>query len=269
MNRNNYKAALLLCIATLSPSTYATVVEVRTVEGDFQVNLFDEATPQTVENFLEYVNSGAYANNTVHRSATNFVIQMGGFAYNGAFPPEPINTGLAVSNEPELSNLRGTLAMAKVGGNPDSATSQFFVNLGDNSANLDVQNGGFSVFGQVIGDGMDVVERIADLERFNFGAPFNEIPLRDYSAADASNGVTPDDSNVVIITDIVVIDSATVTNPDLNPTPNTLINAPAPTQPSPSSGGGGAVNLLLLLGLGVISVGRRLSSRKSKHSRLY
>lgn len=267
MNRHNYKAALLLCIATLSTSTYATVVEVRTVEGDFQVNLFDEATPQTVENFLEYVNSGAYANNTVHRSATSFVIQMGGFAYNGAFPPEPINTGLAVSNEPELSNLRGTIAMAKIGGNPDSATSQFYVNLGDNSVPLDTDNGGFSVFGQVIGDGMDVVERIADLPRFNFGVPFNEIPLRDYSAADAGNGVVPDDSNVVIITDIVVIDSATVTNPDLNPTSNTLINAQPPTQPSPGSSGGGAIHVLLLLGLGLINVGRRWSSRKVKPSR--
>lgn len=256
MNTKTYTVALLLSLASIfSASSQATVVEVRTVMGDFQVNLFDEATPQTVANFLEYVNSGAYANNTVHRSSSNFVIQMGGFQYSNAFPPEPIATGTPVNNEPVFSNLRGTLAMAKVGGNANSATSQFFVNLNNNAGNLDVQNGGFSVFGQVLGDGMDVVDNIAALSRFNFGSPFNEIPLRDFTATDATNNVIPDDSNIVIITDIVVIDPAVVTNPNLNPTPNTLINAPS-TPPS-SSGGGGSLNGFLLLGLAATACLRR------------
>lgn len=258
----NMTRVLVLTLLTMafSATSHATVVEVRTVMGNFQVNLFDEATPQTVANFLEYVESGAYASNTVHRSSTNFVIQMGGFQYNNSFPPEPIATGTPVNNEPVLSNLRGTLAMAKLGGNPNSATSQFFVNLSNNAANLDVQNGGFSVFGQVIGNGMDVVDSIAALTRFNFGGTFNEIPLRDYTATDATNNVTPDDSNVVIITDIVVIDTAVVTNPDLNPVRNTLNNPVVlPTPPSGDSGGG-AINFILLVALGLIAVLRKLTT---------
>jgi len=227
----------ILSATMLAAKSHATVVEVRTVVGDFQVNLFDEATPQTVANFLDYVNSGAYANNTVHRSSAGFVIQMGGFQYNNSFPPDPIATGLPVNNEPVFSNLRGTLSMAKFGGNPNSATSQFFVNLSNNASNLDAQNGGFSVFGQVIGDGMDVVDQIAALGRFNFGGTFNEVPLRNYSATDASNAVIPNDTQLVIITDIVVIDAAVVTNPNLNPARNTLINNPPRSPSLPSSGG--------------------------------
>ncbi|WP_371195104.1 peptidylprolyl isomerase [Glaciecola sp. SC05] len=261
MNTKTYTVALLLSLASIfSASSQATVVEVRTIMGDFQVNLFDEATPQTVANFLEYVNSRAYANNTVHRSSSNFVIQMGGFQYNNAFPPELINVLSPVRNEPVLSNLRGTLAMAKQANNPNSATSQFFVNLGNNSSNLDLQNGGFTVFGQVLGDGMDVVDAIAALSIFSFSfsndqPSFPEIPLRDYTTADQQNGVIPDESNLVIITDIVVIDPAVVTNPNLNPAPNTLINAPS--APPSSSGGGGSLNVFLLLGLAAIASFRR------------
>ena len=260
MNRKNILAmCAITMLSAVSTFSQATVVEVRTVLGDFQVNLFDETTPQTVENFLEYVNSGAYASNVVHRSATNFVVQMGGFQYNNEFPPSPIATGTSVNNEPVLSNVRGTLAMAKVGGNPNSATSQFFVNLANNASNLDVQNGGFSVFGQVIGDGMEVVDAIAALSRFNFGGAFNEIPLRDFTSTDANNGNLPTDENLVIITDIVVIDSAVITNPDLNPVRNTLINS-NPTTPQPpqsNDGGGGAFGISALLITGIICILRR------------
>lgn len=250
-------SACLLSILVAS-ACYATVVEVRTVAGNFQVNLFDDATPQTVENFLEYVNAGQFANNTVHRSVPNFIIQMGGFEYAGSFPPEPIATGTPVNNEPVFSNLRGTLAMAKMGGNPNSATSQFFVNLNDNSSNLDVQNGGFSVFGQVLGDGMDVVDEIARISRFNFGGAFAEIPLRNYTTADGNNGVEPTDNNLVIITDIVVIDDARITNPELNPVRNTLISNSGGQQPPGVDGGdsgGGSLNFAFILALlGAVSV---------------
>lgn len=254
---NSIILIILLC-SVISSMAQATVVEVRTVVGNFQVALFDEDTPQTVENFLEYVNAGAYANNTVHRSATDFVIQMGGFQYNNSFPPDAIATGAPVVNEPVFSNLGGTIAMAKVGGNPDSATSQFFINLGNNAANLDVQNGGFSVFGQVLNDGMDVVDSIAALTRFNFGGAFNEIPLRDYTATDATNNVTPNDSNLVIITDIVIIDDTVGSNPNLTPVKNTLINAPpsVPTPPS-SDSSGGSPSVAFLLGLGIFVYCRR------------
>lgn len=246
---------LLTLILCLSHSVKATVVEVRTVVGDFQVNLFDDVTPQTVNNFLDYVNSGAYANNVVHRSVPGFVIQMGGFTYNNAFPLDSVATGTPVNNEPELSNLRGTIAMAKLSGNPNSATSQFFVNLENNATILDPQNGGFSVFGQVLGDGMEVVDAIANLQRFNFGSAFAELPLRNYSSTDASNNVTPNDNNFVIITDIVVIDATRVTNSNLNPAANTLINNNSNPPSDPDSGGdsgGGSLSFAYLFGLALI-----------------
>ncbi|WP_232367578.1 peptidylprolyl isomerase [Alteromonas pelagimontana] len=235
----------------------ATVVEIRTNMGSISVNLFDQDTPETVENFLEYVNSGGYANNVVHRLEPGFVVQAGGFTYNNELPLDTIATGTPVTNEPEFSNVRGTIAMAKQAENPDSATSQWFINLGDNSQNLDAQNGGFTVFGQVIGEGMSIIDEISELPRFNLGGAANSIPLIDFSADDAKNGKEPTEENFVLITDIVVTDSATVTNPDLNPTPNTQINnddgdTPAP----PSSGGssGGSMNPLALIFMAVSAV---------------
>ena len=249
-------AALPLSVSLmLALPIHATVVEVRTVAGDFQINLFDETTPQNVENLLSYINAGAYSNNVVHRSVPGFIVQMGGFEYGNAFPPDAIATGAGVTNEPLLSNLRGTVAMAKLAGNPDSATSQFFINLGDNSANLDAQNGGFTVLGQVIGNGMDVVDAIAAISRFNFGGAFTDLPLRNYTSADGANGVVPNDDNIVIITDVVVVDAAVVTNPNLTPVQNTLAT-PSNSIPNTSSnnGGssGGAFGVWALLCLGIM-----------------
>lgn len=258
----------LLGTLLLSLSANATVVEIRTVLGDVQVNLFDETTPATVQNFLDYVNSGAYANNVVHRSVNGFVVQAGGFQYNGMLPLDTVPTGTAVTNEPELSNVRGTIAMAKLPGDPNSATSQWFINLADNSGTLDTQNGGFTAFGQVLGDGMDVIDAIAALDIFNAGGEITALPLIDYTAADASAGVAIEEANLVIIQDIVVIDNATVTNPDIVPVENTLIgdnnsgggnNGGGTTTPPPATGGssGGSLSIFALLaGLGLASVRR-------------
>jgi peptidyl-prolyl cis-trans isomerase A (cyclophilin A) len=250
--------AILFSLAlSASHSAQATVVEVQTVLGNFQVNLFDETTPETVENFLEYVNSGAYANMVVHRTEPNFVMQSGGFTYNNAFPPSAIQTGAAVVNEPELSNVRGTIAMAKLGGNPNSATSQWFINVNNNAPNLDVQNGGFTVFGQVIGDGMEVVDTIANTPNFNFGGAFTSIPLRAYTSADQSADVSPTDANLVMVTDVVVVDDAVVTNPDLNPTPNTLLDEDSDDNAS-SSDSGGSMGVFLVTFLAAFGIRRRL-----------
>ncbi len=261
MNIKKYLSAGLLGFASLfSYYASATVVEVRTVQGNFQINLFDETTPQSVANFLSYVNSGAYANNVVHRSDNGFIIQMGGFQYNNSFPPDTVPSGIAVNNEPILSNVRGTVAYAKLNGNPNSATSQFFINLGNNASNLDTQNGGFTVFGQVIGDGMQVVDNIASLPTFGFNQPFNELPLRDYTTTDFNSTTLPNDTNLVIISDVVVVDATPVTNPDLDPAPNTLINSGGSGQPSNggnSSSSGGAVNFILVLMLTLVIAVRR------------
>ncbi|WP_416306488.1 peptidylprolyl isomerase [Neptunicella sp. SCSIO 80796] len=246
-------ASIALMIGLTSFTSSATVVEVQTSMGSFQVNLFDNATPKTVENFLAYVNSGEYFHTVVHRSMPDFVVQSGGFKFEDDFPITEVVTSAAVANEPELSNVRGTLAMAKLGGKPNSATSQWFVNLDDNSANLDVQNGGFTVFGQVLGDGMDVVDAIAALPRFNLGDAFDNMPLRDFTEEDADNGVALTEQNLVMINDIVVIDADVTTHPEITPTPNTLIDSV--DNSSGSSGGGSFGWLVLVLGL---SVGYRL-----------
>ena len=248
-----YRSTLVaLSFAVLIPfSAQATVVEVRTVLGNIQINLFDETTPASVDNFLvNYVGAGAYANNVVHRSVSGFVVQAGGFQYNGQIPLDAVPTGTPVVNEPVLSNLRGTVAMAKVGGDPNSATSQWFFNLSNNSGNLDAQNGGFTVFGQVIGDGMQVVDAIAAIPRYNTGGAFTSLPLRDY---DGTSDIG--EQNLVLITDVVVIDSTTVTNPQLNPARNTS-SIPSNDGDSGGGGGGGSVTWLLAL-LGFALLGKR------------
>ena len=143
-------------------SASATTVRVSTSLGDFSIELFDDVTPITVTNFLNYVNSGRFNGTVIHRSVPGFVIQGGWLSYNAATNQlEKIILDAAIQNEFSVSNTRGTVAMAKVGGDPNSATSQWFVNLADNSANLDGQNGGFTAFGRVTGDGMTVVDNIS------------------------------------------------------------------------------------------------------------
>lgn len=136
--------------------------------GVIKIQLFDDKTPLTVQNFLQYVNDGDYLNTFFHRLVDGFVLQGGG--YTTLTPKTHIDQGPVVNNEcsadPELSNVEGTVAMAKLGSGPNTATSEFFFNLGDNSSNLDNQNGGFTVFGKVI-SGMDVVGAIADLNTAN------------------------------------------------------------------------------------------------------
>ncbi len=169
---------LLIVILGNTPA-YATNVIIHTDLGDVEIELLDEATPQTVANFLQYVTDGDYENSIIHRSMPGFVIQGGGFTFvDDAIANVPADP--PVVNEPGISNTRGTIAMAKFPDNPDSATSEWFINLADNSGNLDGQNGGFTVFGQVVGDGMDVVDAIAALPVWNAGSPFTDLPLIDY-----------------------------------------------------------------------------------------
>ncbi len=158
--------------------------------GLIKVLLFDQAgsgAPLTVENFINYVNSGAYNNSIIHRSVPGFVIQGGGFTVE-QLRVNPIPTDPPVQNEfsPVRSNTRGTIAMAKLGGDPNSATSQWFFNLADNNSpnnpnSLDRQNGGFTVFGQVL-DSADLrtIDTIASIRRSNLGTvnpAFTDIPL--------------------------------------------------------------------------------------------
>lgn len=162
------------------PTLTARGVRARTPFGSFVMELLEADAPRSVTNFLTYVDDGSYENLLVHRSARGFVIQTGGFkaslSSNGV--PE-VFTKPPVSNEFRISNTRGTVAMARVGGQTNSATSQWFVNLADNSR-LDTVDGGFTVFARVRSNGMTVVDKIAQLPVItNFDAPFNELPVRD------------------------------------------------------------------------------------------
>ncbi len=183
----------------------ATIVRFDTSLGNVDVRLYDTVTPLSVANFLAYVTDGRYDGTFIHRSMYNFVVQGGGFSYDTeqellgeveAFDP--------VLNEPGISNVRGTIAMAKLGGDPDSATSQWFFNVADNSANLDYQNGGFTVFGGVLGDGMNVVDAINDLYTYDldgtYYSTFDDVPIRD--------GATTYADGLVFINSVTVLSLA-------------------------------------------------------------
>ena len=243
-------------------SANATVVLVKTSLGNFEVNLYDQTTPATVANFLSYVNNGSYQNTLFHRTERGFVAQAGGFRYSGnnTAPFTAVATQAAIKNEPKWSNVRGTIAMAKVAGNPNSATNQWFINLTDNSSNLDLQNGGFSVFGQVTGTGMDIVDAIAALPNQLLSDPnFASVPLRNYSAADAQAKVPVTAANMVLIESITVINNDVNSASALQPKANTLITTPAPVVGSSSGGSTGFFTLLAGL---LVWMGRRAHTKR-------
>ena len=248
----------------------ATVVQFQTSLGEFEVNLYDARTPATVANFLAYVDSGAYDNTVIHRSVANFVIQGGGFVSSGGLPLEAVQTSAPVTNEPVFSNVRGTIAMAKLSGAPNSATSQWYFNLVDNSQSLDPQNGGFTVFGEVV-RGIEVVDAIAALPVFNAdGGVLSTLPLQSYSSQDAADGEPITDVHLIRVTAIVVTDAATDTASGLSPAENTLIDAAPEPTPQPSGGGGGGggatdlASLLMLLAAALARVsGISLRRRRS------
>ena len=172
---------IILAVLALAAGniTAGTIVRFETVLGNFDVELFDDETPVTVANFLSYVNNGDYVNTMFHRSAPEFVIQGGRHFYDGIPRVEPRFFPLVPSrdpilNEPVRQNVRGTLAMAKRSSGIDpvnSATNQWYINLSDNP-DLDTQNGGFTVFGEVLGDGMDIIDAIAELPVYAFEDPW-------------------------------------------------------------------------------------------------
>lgn len=182
-----YKTALFTCLVFLSSSTQANSVACfNTNMGQFCIELFDTQTPLTTANFLNYINNGAYTNGIFHRSIRGFVIQGGGFRIvdgsNGK-TITPVSTFAPITNEFKISNTRGTVAMAKLPDNPDSATNQWFVNLANNSSNLDNQNGGFTVFGRVIFGGMTIFDAIEDLPPtdLNLGGSRTPVPLINFN----------------------------------------------------------------------------------------
>jgi len=171
---------ILFLLVLFSFNAKALVVSIDTSLGILEITLHPESAPNHVENFLNYVKDDDYNNSFFHRSVPGFIIQTGGFIYSDeqftSVPADP-----AVDNEFNLSNVRGTVAMAKLSDNPNSATNQWFINLADNSSNLDNQNDGFTVFGTV-SNGMSVADDIGNLVRVNAGGTFSALPIRNFES---------------------------------------------------------------------------------------
>lgn len=185
----------LLCLAlSLSPwvvadtdSAGTPTVLIRTSEGDITLQLNADKAPLTVENFLNYVDAGFYNGTIFHRVISNFMIQGGGFL------PDMTQKDTAdpIVNESRnrLHNVRGTIAMARTN-DPDSATSQFFINQRSN-LQLDWAPGrmGYTVFGEVI-EGMDVVDYIASAPTGNSGH-FTDVPLEPITIIEITRKTQP------------------------------------------------------------------------------
>ena len=179
------------------------IARVSTDLGNYDMALLPSNAPATVANFMNYANSGAYSNTIIHRSVPGFVIQMGGYGKNSSLTPVVTNT--PVTNEFAISNTRGTVAMALVGTNPDSATSQWFVNLADNSAILDATNTNgnppFTVFARVLGNSMTTIDTVASQRIYNIGAPFDQLPLHGVTNGQTTLNV----ENLVTVKNVAIL----------------------------------------------------------------
>lgn len=192
-------AATLLLSQTAAAQTN-TVVRVSTTYGDFSIELYGDAAPQNVQNFLNYVNRGAYAGSYFHRldTTSNNVLQGGGFTFQPWVGPIAIPADPPVPLEYNLPNVRGSIGVARTT-DPNSATSQWYINLEDNTEGFGptATSAGYTVIGAVLGDGMNVVDAIAELETYELGATHSQFPLRNYPNEDAGNIVRP--SNLVLM----------------------------------------------------------------------
>jgi len=154
------------------------MVKIHTSKGVISLTLFEDKAPETVKNFLEYAKEGFYDGTIFHRVIDNFMIQGGGMepGMKEKTNREPINNEAGNG----LSNTRGTVAMARTP-NPHSATSQFFINVADNTF-LDFKSPtpdgyGYCVFAEVT-EGMDVVDAIKDVSTTSYGM-HQDVPAED------------------------------------------------------------------------------------------
>ncbi len=153
----------------------AQTVVIETNKGKIEVELNAQKAPVTVKNFLSYIDNKFYDGTIFHRVIKGFMIQGGGFTSD--MKQKSTNPPIKIESSNGLKNLRGTLAMARTN-DPNSATSQFFINHADNSF-LDYRNDspqgiGYAVFGKVT-SGMEVVDEIASVKTGRVG-PFDDVP---------------------------------------------------------------------------------------------
>jgi peptidyl-prolyl cis-trans isomerase B (cyclophilin B) len=171
-----------LFLAVLSFSAHAKgdntlpQVKLETSHGDIIIELNEDKAPNTVANFLSYVNDGFYNGTIFHRVIPNFMVQGGGFDEN--FSQKSTKSPIKNEANNGLSNKRGTLAMARTG-DPHSATCQFFINVVDNNfLDFQAESGpawGYAVFGEVV-EGMDIVDAIREVQTGSRG-PHQDVPV--------------------------------------------------------------------------------------------
>ena len=174
---NGRRALLTACASLILPLSALAegnpTVQFKTSMGDFIVELYPEKAPKTVDNFLQYVKAKHYEGTIFHRVIDGFMVQTGGYTFSmgekSTRPPIPLEANNGLTND------RGTLAMARTG-NPNSATSQFFVNVKDNaSLNAKGDADGYAVFGKVI-TGMGVIDKIRVVPTGNKSI-YQNVPL--------------------------------------------------------------------------------------------
>jgi cyclophilin family peptidyl-prolyl cis-trans isomerase len=201
MSRRAFLTLVTALVATFALPAFAAnpQVEFDTTAGKFRVELYPDAAPKTVANFLDYVKAKHYDGTQFHRVIGGFMIQGGGFTPD--FKEKPTKPAIPIESEQSskagLMNVPGTLAMARTS-DPNSATAQFFINVADNKSlnfrEATTQGYGYTVFGKVV-DGMDVVNKIATAPK---GAKGSVPP-----------GINPNDvpAEKVIVNKAVVIDA--------------------------------------------------------------
>ena len=181
-----FATALVLFGSILSAEAGPKVL-VKTTQGDITIELNQEKAPETVKNFLAYVNEGFFDNTVFHRVIKDFMIQGGGFALKEDGSIEQKATKDPIQNEAKngLKNKKGTIAMARTG-DPHSATAQFFINHKDNDS-LDFPSfdgWGYAVFGEVVA-GAEVLDKIAAVPtgvkslKARSGESLREAPMED------------------------------------------------------------------------------------------
>lgn len=165
----------LIALGTLTASAFAnTHINIKTSQGNIQIELYDKEAPISTKNFINYTKSGFYQGTIFHRVIPNFMIQGGGFMPN--FQEKKTNAAIPNEASNGLKNARGTIAMARTS-DPNSATSQFFINTVDNqSLNKTPYDAGYTVFGKVT-KGMEIVDKISQVNTTNHGM-YQDVPVQ-------------------------------------------------------------------------------------------
>ncbi len=180
-------------------SKTAPVARFTTAAGSINVNLFKSQAPKTVDNFLTYADSGAWDGTFIHRVIPNYIVQGGGYKVNSSNNVIDNVENPPVLNEDGISNTRGTIAMAKIPDQPNSATNEWFFNLNNNGGTppngLDYENGGFTVFGQIANAGgltvMDALGAFPVRDASAKHSALEDVPVQNGAAYDLRGTLDP------------------------------------------------------------------------------